>query len=31
MNSSFQQLSDEERPLILNLMDLHLPPEQGVP
>jgi hypothetical protein len=31
MSSSFQQLSDEQWFLILSLMDLHLPPERGVP
>ena len=30
-SAGFQQLSDEQWSLILSLMDLHLPPERGVP
>ena len=31
MSPGFEQLSDEQWSLILSLMDLHLPPERGVP
>lgn len=31
MSGRFQQLSDEQRSLILSLIDLNLPPERGIP
>lgn len=31
MSADFRELSDEQWSLILSLMDLHLPPERGIP